>query len=110
MLPIAAAARRDGLRGILLPAASQRAAIVSGLDIVAVSSLADAVRALNDPAGFRSTHLPYRDPRARPTCPASCRATWQMFEDNCSRAVRSKSRRPAGTTCCWSDRRAPARR
>jgi magnesium chelatase family protein len=55
VLPIAAAARRDGLRGILLPAANaSEAAIVSGLDIVAVSSLADAVRALNDPAGFRS--------------------------------------------------------
>jgi magnesium chelatase family protein len=54
VLPIAAAARRDGLRGILLPAANaSEAAIVSGLDIVAVSSLADAVRALNDPAGFR---------------------------------------------------------
>jgi magnesium chelatase family protein len=64
VLPIAAAARRDGLRGILLPAANaSEAAIVSGLDIVAVSSLADAVRALNDPAGFRS------DPPARPAGP-----------------------------------------
>ena len=55
VLPIAAAARRDGLVGILLPSANAReAAIVSGLDIVAVSSLVDAVRALNDPAGFRT--------------------------------------------------------
>src|SRR3954470_18480770 len=54
VLPIAAAARRDGLAGMLLPAGNAReAAIVSGLDVVAVSSLADAVRALNDPAGFR---------------------------------------------------------
>src|SRR5580765_6662757 len=46
VLPIAAAARRDGLAGLLLPAGNAReAAIVSGLDIIAVSSLADAVRA-----------------------------------------------------------------
>jgi magnesium chelatase family protein len=56
VLPIAAAARRDGLKGILLPAANvSEAAIVSGLEIVAVSSLADAVRALNDPVGFRAS-------------------------------------------------------
>src|SRR5438128_8480022 len=54
VLPIAAAARRDGLAGLLLPAGNAcEAAIVSGLDIVGVSSLADAVRALNDPVGFR---------------------------------------------------------
>jgi magnesium chelatase family protein len=53
VLPIAASARRDGLRGILLPTANAReAAIVAGLEIVAVSSLVEAVRALNDPAGF----------------------------------------------------------
>jgi magnesium chelatase family protein len=52
VLPIAASARRDGLRAILLPAANAReAAIVAGLEIVAVSSLVEAVRALNDPAG-----------------------------------------------------------
>ena len=63
VLPIAAAARRDGLSGIMLPAANaSEAAIVAGLDIVAVSSLADAVRALNDPEGFR-TNPP--DPRDR---------------------------------------------
>ena len=56
VLPIAAAARRDGLVGVLLPAGNAReAAIVSGLDIVAVGSLGDAVRALNDPAGFRAS-------------------------------------------------------
>jgi magnesium chelatase family protein len=55
VLPIAAAARRDGLAGLLLPAGNAReAAIVSGLDVMAVSSLADAVRALNDPTGFRA--------------------------------------------------------
>ena len=51
VLPIAAAARRDGLRGILLPAANAgEATIVTGLDVLPVSSLAEAVRALNDPS------------------------------------------------------------
>jgi magnesium chelatase family protein len=65
VLPIAAAARRDGLHGLLLPAGNAgEAAIVSGLEIVAVSSLIDAVRALNDPAGFRA------NPPALPARPA----------------------------------------
>src|SRR5437868_4843445 len=51
VLPIAAATRRDGLAGILLPASNAReAAVVAGLRIYPVASLADAVRALNDPA------------------------------------------------------------
>jgi magnesium chelatase family protein len=55
VLPIAVAARRDGLSGILLPAGNaDEAAIVAGLEIVAVSSLGEAVHALNDPAGFRA--------------------------------------------------------
>src|SRR6185436_5121741 len=50
VLPIAAAARRDGLAGILLPTSNaSEAAIVAGLDVFAVSSLVDAVRALNEP-------------------------------------------------------------
>jgi len=66
VLPIAAAARRDGLAGILLPAGNAReAAIVSGLDVMAVSSLTEAVHALNDPAGFH----------ARADLPSSCLAT-----------------------------------
>src|SRR6476659_6116582 len=55
VLPIAAAARRDGLAGMLLPSANAgEAAIVTDLDIIAVSSLGDAVRALNDPVAFRA--------------------------------------------------------
>ena len=51
VLPIAAAARRDGLSAILLPASNAgEAAIVSGLDVLGVSSLVEAVRALNDPS------------------------------------------------------------
>src|SRR5213595_976225 len=50
VLPIAVAARREGLAGIVLPAPNAaEAAIVSGLGVFAVSSLTEAVRALNDP-------------------------------------------------------------
>src|SRR5213593_1404783 len=59
VLPIAAAARRDGLAGILLPATNaSEAAIVAGLDVFAVSSLIDAVRALNDPSPTKVSHVP----------------------------------------------------
>src|SRR5471032_1122997 len=45
VMPIAVAARREGLAGIVLPAANAgEAAIVGGLDVFPVSSLADAVR------------------------------------------------------------------
>ncbi len=67
VLPIAAAARREGLSGLLLPAANAgEAAIVAGLEIVAVGSLAEAVRALNDPAGFRAKPPPLPVPPAPP--------------------------------------------
>src|SRR5256885_15897469 len=57
VLPVAAAARRDGLVGMLLPAGNAiEASIVADLDLIAVSSLADAVRALNDPVAFRASH------------------------------------------------------
>ncbi len=50
VLPIAAAARREGLAGLLVPAPNaSEAAIVSGLRVHAVSSLAHAVAVLNDP-------------------------------------------------------------
>jgi magnesium chelatase family protein len=56
VLPIAAAARRDGLAGILLPAANAgEAAIVAGLDVLGVGSLAEAVRALNEPGTVAPT-------------------------------------------------------
>jgi magnesium chelatase family protein len=57
VLPIAAAAKRDQLVGILLPAANAgEAAIVSGLDVIPVSCLSEAVTALNDPTTVR--HAP----------------------------------------------------
>ena len=51
VLPIAAAARRDGLTGVLLPRSNAgEAVLVSGLRVLPVSSLTEAVAALNDPA------------------------------------------------------------
>src|SRR4051812_12917455 len=71
VLPIAVAARRDGLAGLLLPSGNaSEAAIVAGLEIVGVSSLADAVRALNDPAGFRANPPAYPAHPAHPALPA----------------------------------------
>ncbi len=64
VLPIAAAARREGLAGILLPASNAgEAAIVAGLEVYPVASLVDAVRALNDP-GARRAPLPSPRPHA----------------------------------------------
>jgi len=51
VLPIAAAARRDGVPGVLLPRSNaSEAAVVEGLNVLPVSSLAEAVAALNHPA------------------------------------------------------------
>jgi magnesium chelatase family protein len=51
VLPIAVAARREGVAGLLLPAANgAEAGIVVGLGLLPVSSLPEAVQALNDPA------------------------------------------------------------
>ena len=50
VLPIAAAARRDGVPGVLLPRSNAgEAAVVEGLKVLPVSSLAEAVNALNHP-------------------------------------------------------------
>jgi magnesium chelatase family protein len=64
VLPIAAAARRDGLAGLLLPRSNAgEAALVDGLDVLPVSSLGEAVSALNHPttvvaAPASTTRLP----------------------------------------------------
>ena len=51
VLPIAAGARRDGILHVLLPRANAaEAAIVSGVRVLPVSSLSEAVGALNDPS------------------------------------------------------------
>ncbi len=54
VLPIAAAARRDGLAGLLLPDANAgEASVVDGIGVLPVASLAEAVRVLNDPRSVR---------------------------------------------------------
>jgi magnesium chelatase family protein len=51
VLPIAAAARRDGIPTVLLPRSNaSEAAVVSGLRVTGVASLVEAVAALNHPA------------------------------------------------------------
>src|SRR5262249_30461844 len=51
VLPIAAAAKREGVVGIILPSSNaSEAAIVSGLDVFPVASLTEAVKALNQPS------------------------------------------------------------
>jgi magnesium chelatase family protein len=51
VLPIAIAARHEGLKGLLLPTANaSEAAIVSGLRVLPVGCLVDAVAALHDPS------------------------------------------------------------
>jgi magnesium chelatase family protein len=73
VLPIAIAARRDGLAGLLLPSGNAcEAAIVCGLEVFAVSTLGDAVRALNDPAGFRASRPLFTNP-AHPSDPSDQR-------------------------------------
>src|SRR5262249_27683113 len=50
VLPIAAAARRRGIRGLLFPDSNRHeAAVVGGLDFYPVRSLIEAVAALNNP-------------------------------------------------------------
>ena len=59
VLPVAVAARREGVTGIMLPTSNAgEAAIVSGLDIFPVSSLVEAVQVLNDPASRPATLPP----------------------------------------------------
>jgi len=56
VLPIAAAARQQQFRSLLLPRPNRaEAAVVEGLELFAVRSLREAVTALNDPAAFRQS-------------------------------------------------------
>src|SRR5688500_4912057 len=67
VLPVAAAARRERFRALLLPRANHgEASVVEGLDLYAVESLAEAVAALNDPSAYRAPAL---RPPALPPAP-----------------------------------------
>ena len=58
-LPVAVAARRDGMSGVLLPVSNaHEASIVGGIDVLPVSSLAQAVRVLNDPTARQEAAIP----------------------------------------------------
>ena len=55
VLPIAAAARRDRYRALLLPHLNRtEASVVEGLELYPVRSLTDAVSALNDPSAYKA--------------------------------------------------------
>jgi magnesium chelatase family protein len=59
VLPIAAAARREGLAGLLLPRANAaEAAVVEGLHLYPVVTLSEAVAAINDPRPEVVARLP----------------------------------------------------
>jgi magnesium chelatase family protein len=63
VLPIAAAARRERFRALLLPRPNgSEAAVVEGLRLYAVQSLAEAVDALNDPDAFAASAPPIVPP------------------------------------------------
>ena len=63
VLPVAAAARRERFRALLLPVGNHsEAAVVEGLTLYAVSSLGEAVAALNDPSDYRAPALPVAPP------------------------------------------------
>ena len=65
VLPVAVAARREGRAGILLPRANApEASVVSGLQVMAVDSLVEAVRALNGDA-VTVTAIGTRPPEVR---------------------------------------------
>jgi magnesium chelatase family protein len=68
VLPVAAAARRQQFRGLLLPRPnSAEAAVVEGLQLYPVRSLTEAVSALNDPTAFVASSEPVaQGPPPRP--------------------------------------------
>jgi magnesium chelatase family protein len=69
VLPIAASARREGIAHVLLPLANApEAAVVDGIRVLPVSSLADAVAALNDPA--HAAAAPAATVTSAPSCDA----------------------------------------
>jgi magnesium chelatase family protein len=70
VVPIAAAARRDGIAGVLVPAANaSEASIVAGLDVFAATSLSQAVALLNAPNPSALSPQPLALPRPAPAAP-----------------------------------------
>jgi len=78
VLPIAVAARRDGLAGLLLPAGNAGEASLAGLRVLPVTSLSEAVRALNNP-GSAMVHMTPPSPRADKQAPDLADVRGQLF-------------------------------
>jgi magnesium chelatase family protein len=79
VLPVAVAARRDGVASILLPSANAcEAAVVEPLQVIPVDSLQDAVDALNQPGGRRAPVAPARA-RAPVAYPDFCEVRGQQL-------------------------------
>ena len=105
LLPIAVAARRSETTSLMFPAANlAEAGIVPGAAAlprdVAVARHARH-RLLEPDAGRR--------PLAAPAASDRPPTTWRTCAARRSRGARSRSPRPAATTCCSADRRARAR-
>jgi magnesium chelatase family protein len=70
VLPVAVAAQRFGIRGLIVPAANGReASVVEGLAVYGFGTLAEVVAFLNDPAPvapIAATHPQGQDPDASP--------------------------------------------
>ena len=98
VLPIAVAARRLGLRRLLLPPQNAaEACVVEGLEVCTVRSLPEAVTALNEPEQAALDHSVRRAASRRPASP---RAISPTSVASCCRAAPWRSPPPAATTCC----------
>ena len=101
VLPIAAAARRRGATALLLPAPNAaEAAVVGGLRLLPVRTLREAVDVLNQPPIAVARRLPPLG-RARHArrCTTPALDLARPARPGRSRGARSRSRRPAATTC-----------
>ncbi|HXG56079.1 MAG TPA: YifB family Mg chelatase-like AAA ATPase [Vicinamibacterales bacterium] len=79
ILPVAAAARRDKFRALLLPRPNHaEAAVVTGLELFAVRTLTEAVTALNTPEAFAARG---DQPRAAASKPADVTLSDGDFAD-----------------------------
>ena len=96
VLPIAAAARRDGVSGILLPTSNaSEASIVAGLDVFPVASLIEAVHILNDPASAPATRLPPRQVAKWRRGAGSRRRAWSAAREARARDRGGRRTQPA---------------
>ena len=104
VLPCLLAARAAGMRRAVVPeAVLAEAALVDGIEVFGAGSLAAVLRFLA--GGPRAAPA---GPGRRPGGPRG-RRTSPTSSGSRTPGRRWRSPRPAGTTCCWSGRPAPAR-